>query len=70
MKRCTCVDHPVWGVEVDAECPLHGWDYPMCDGCAQLESECLCDVDISDVLNCEHPSHPGCRLCEVKTGGE
>lgn len=38
----------------------------ICDGCAQAESECLCDVDLADVLDCNHPSHPGCRKCEVK----
>jgi hypothetical protein len=36
-----------------------------CDGCAQARSECLCDVDLRDVLDCNHPSHPGCRHCEV-----
>ncbi len=37
----------------------------ICDGCAQLASECLCDIDIEDVLDCASIYHPGCRLCEI-----
>lgn len=38
----------------------------ICDGCAQSRDECLCDVDLADVLDCNHPSHPGCRKCEQR----
>lgn len=54
----------------DCDCPIPPWrmdEYdPTCDGCAQPKSECLCDVDITDALDCNHPSHPGCRKCEVR----
>ncbi len=36
----------------------------ICDGCAQARSECLCDVDLDEVLDCNSPFHPGCRKCE------
>jgi hypothetical protein len=38
----------------------------ICDGCAQSESECLCDVNLDDVLDCASPFHPGCRKCEAR----
>jgi hypothetical protein len=38
----------------------------ICDGCAQSVSECLCDVNLDDVLDCNHPFHPGCRKCEQR----
>ena len=37
---------------------------PICDECGQ--DDCLCGIDLEDVLNCESPFHPGCRKCEVK----
>jgi hypothetical protein len=53
----------------------HDWDCPHadaeddddfpCDGCAQLHSECLCEVDLDEVMDCTSPFHPGCRKCEV-----
>jgi len=51
-------------------CPWHDtppWhEDPICDGCAQLESECLCGLDLAEVLDCASPFHPGCRNCESK----
>lgn len=41
-------------------------DDPTCDGCAQAESECLCGIDIAEVLDCMSVYHPGCRNCEQK----
>jgi hypothetical protein len=38
----------------------------ICDGCAQGCSECLCDIDLAEVLNCDSPYHPGCRKCEAR----
>lgn len=38
----------------------------ICDGCAQWRSECLCDVDLNEVLDCNSPFHPGCRECEQR----
>jgi|SRR6267143_1099030 len=37
----------------------------ICDGCAQGISECFCDIDLAEVLDCNSPFHPGCRNCEV-----
>lgn len=43
------------------------WRYEhTCDGCAQLESECLCGVDPEDVADCSSVYHPGCRNCEER----
>lgn len=41
-------------------------EFLCCDGCAQLESECLCDVALDQVSDCNSPYHPGCRNCESK----
>lgn len=38
----------------------------ICDGCAQLVSECLCGVDPAEAADCRSGYHPGCRNCEVK----
>lgn len=38
----------------------------LCDGCAQSLSECLCDIDLEEVLDCASVFHPGCRKCEDK----
>lgn len=46
---------------------MEPWEFDgICDGCAQAESECLCDVDLDDVLDCASVFHPGCSLCELK----
>ncbi len=37
----------------------------LCDGCAQSRDECLCDIDIAEVLDCSSVYHPGCRKCEA-----
>ena len=37
----------------------------ICDGCAQLQSECLCGIDLAEVLDCASPFHPGCQYCAV-----
>jgi len=36
----------------------------ICDGCAQIESECLCEIDPAEVLDCGSVYHPGCSKCE------
>ncbi len=41
-----------------------------CDGCAQARSECLCGIDLAEVLDCASPFHPGCRACEDPTPGQ
>lgn len=38
----------------------------LCDGCAQSRDECLCDIDIAEVLDCASVYHPGCRKCEQR----
>lgn len=38
----------------------------ICDGCAQSRDECLCDIDIEEVLDCASVYHPGCRKCEQR----
>jgi len=38
----------------------------ICDGCAQTTDECLCDIDLDDVRNCDSVFHPGCDKCAIR----
>ncbi len=38
----------------------------ICDGCAQSRDECLCDLDLAEVLDCASVYHPGCSKCGAK----
>lgn len=45
-KTCTCVEHPVYGVEIDDACPLHGSE---CDHAELDHNICLlCGEDCTD----------------------